>query len=87
MQKYDTPHDLEIKAANWAMKDDPACAEAFQRMQAAKKDIELAVRHEVPKARAAFAAAKAAWLKITAITFDRVMAAAGFPQPPTNHSD
>jgi hypothetical protein len=76
---YGTPHDLAIKAANWAMKDDPDCARAFQIMRAAKEELDLAARHEVPKARAAFTAAKVEWLRITNVVFDRVMAAAGFP--------
>jgi hypothetical protein len=77
---YGTPHDLAIKAANWAMKDDPACVEAFQIMRAAREELDLATRHEVPKARAAFEAARAEWLRITAMVFDREMAAAGFPE-------
>jgi hypothetical protein len=80
MRKYDTPHDLAIKAANWAMKDDPDCTKAFQHMQVAKADLKQATRHEVPKARAAFEAAKAEWPHVTTMTFDRVMAGAGFPQ-------
>jgi hypothetical protein len=87
MRKYDTPHDLAIRSANWAMKDDPDCAEAFQRMRAAKKDLELATRHEVPKLRAVFEAAKAEWQQITTVVFDRVMADAGFPQLPTKQEE
>jgi hypothetical protein len=73
-REYNTPHDLAIKAANWAMKDDPRCAAAHQRRMMAKKDLELATRHEVPKARAAFEAADANWRRITTEVFDHVMA-------------
>ena len=37
--RNDTTHDLAIKAANWAMKDDPDCAKAFQRTRAAKEEL------------------------------------------------
>jgi hypothetical protein len=73
-------HDAAIRAANWAMKDDPVCAAAHQRRMAAKQELELATRHEVPKARAAFEATNAEWRRITTEVFDRVMADAGFPQ-------
>lgn len=78
--KYSKPHDLAIRAANWAMKEDPQCVLAHQCRMAAKEELELATRHEVPKARAAFEAANAEWRRITTEVFDRVMAAAGFPQ-------
>jgi hypothetical protein len=80
MRKYDTKHDLAIKAANWAMRDDPECVAAFQKMRTAREELELAARHEVPKARAAYTAAKAEWLRITTEVFDRTMADAGFPE-------
>jgi hypothetical protein len=38
---YSTPHDLAIKAANWAMKDDPECVAAHKRRMAAKRDLKL----------------------------------------------
>jgi hypothetical protein len=65
---------------NWAMKDDPECVTAHQRRMAAKEELALASRHEIPKARAVFEAANADWRRITSAVFDRVMAAAGFPQ-------
>jgi hypothetical protein len=66
-------HDAAIRAANWAMHDDPACAAAHQRRMATKQELELAGRHEIPKARAAFEAANAEWRRITTEVFDRVM--------------
>jgi hypothetical protein len=79
-QSYDTPHDKAIKAANWAMKENPKCVEAHQAWMAAKEDLETAVKNEVPAARKAAEAAKAKWLKVTNEVFNRVMAEAGFPQ-------
>ena len=64
-----------IKAANWAMKEDPACAEAHQRRLRAKEELEFATRHEIPKARTAFDVANAEWRRITSEVFDRVLAA------------
>jgi hypothetical protein len=49
---------------------------------AAKKELELATRHEIPKARAAFEAANTAWRRITAEVFDRSMTDAGFAPSP-----
>ena len=80
MPSYSTPHDLAIKAANCAMKEDMECAAAHQRRMVAKEELALASRHEMPKARAAFEAANAEWQRITSGVFDRVMAEAGFPQ-------
>jgi hypothetical protein len=80
MREYDTPHDLAIKAANWAMHDDPVCVLAHQRRMQARKELTQAIRHEIPAARAAFETANAEWREITTEVFDRVMAAAGFPQ-------
>jgi hypothetical protein len=77
---YTTPHDLAIRAANWAMKDDPKCAAAHQRRMAAKRDLKISSRHEIPAARAAFEAANTEWNRLTMEVFDRVMAEAGFPQ-------
>lgn len=68
VREYNSPHDAAIRAANWAMKDDPQCVTAHL------------ARHEVPKARAVFEAANANWRRVTTEVFDRVMAAAGFPQ-------
>jgi hypothetical protein len=75
---YTTPHDLAIRAANWAMKENAECAAAHRRWLAAKRDLKLASRDEIPEARAAYEAAKAAWDRITMEVFDRVMAEAGF---------
>ena len=77
---YDTPHDLAIKAANWAMKEDPECAAAHRLRMAAKEELALARRREIPKARAALEAANIEWRRATTIVFDRVMAKAGFPR-------
>jgi hypothetical protein len=60
------------------MKDDPVCATAHERRMAAKQELELAGRHKIPKARAAFEAANAHWRRITDEVFNRVMAEA-FP--------
>jgi hypothetical protein len=69
-------HDDRIKAANWAMKDDPECIEAHCQWLTARKELELATRHEIPaaRARAAHEAAKAEWYRVTKKVFDRVMA-------------
>jgi hypothetical protein len=80
MRKYNTAHDLAIKAANWAMKEDPACAAAHRRRMAAKEELAIATQDEVQSARAALEAANAEWLRLTTKVFDRVMAEAGFPQ-------
>jgi hypothetical protein len=74
---YDSPHDRAIKAANWAMRLDPACKEAHRRRLS--QDLAIANGHEVQKARAAHEAAKAE-CGLTMAVFDRVMAEAGFPQ-------
>ena len=37
--EYNTPHDLAIRAANWAMKEDPLCVAAHQRRMAAKEEL------------------------------------------------
>ena len=76
---YDTPHDRAAKAANWAMQEDPECAAAHRLRMAAKEELALASRHEVPKARAALEAANAEWRRVTKEVFDRVMTEAGFP--------
>jgi hypothetical protein len=34
---YTTPHDLAIKAANWAMKEDPECEAASRSRSEAKR--------------------------------------------------
>jgi hypothetical protein len=44
---------------------------------AAKQVLELATRHEVPKARANYEAANADWRRIPSEVFDRVMACFG----------
>jgi hypothetical protein len=79
-RKNNTPHDLAIKAANWAMKDDPECAAAFQRRRVAKQELELATRDEAQTAKAAWEAADTEWKRITKEVFHRVMAEKGFPQ-------
>jgi hypothetical protein len=80
MSKKINSYDFAIGAANWVMKDDPECAAAFQRRRVAKQELELATRHEIPKARAVFEAADAEWKRITKEVFHRVMAEKGFPQ-------
>lgn len=79
-REYNTPHDLAIRAANWAMKENPKCVAAHKRMRAAEEELDLATRHEIPAARAGFEAAKAEWNRVTMEIFDRTMAAKGFPQ-------
>jgi hypothetical protein len=80
MRKYNTPHDRAIKAANWAMKTDPACAVAHRRRLAAKEELDTALKDEIAPARAAYEAAKAEWERLTMAVFDQAMAEAGFPQ-------
>lgn len=79
-RKYNTPHDLAIKAANWAMKEDPECVKAHRRWLGAKKDLAIAQRGEIAAARAAYEAANAEWNKLTMQVFDRVIAERGFPR-------
>jgi hypothetical protein len=54
MKTYDIPNDLAIKAANWAMKEDLACAVAHQAMRTARQDLVQASRDDVPSARAVY---------------------------------
>jgi hypothetical protein len=79
-REYNTSHDLAIKAADWAMKTDPACAAAHQRRIAAKEALALASRQETDAAHTAHEAANAEWCRLTHQVFNRVMAEAGFPQ-------
>jgi hypothetical protein len=79
-RRYSTPHDRAIKAANWAMQEDPECAAAHRRRLALKQELAIANRHEVQAVRAAYEAGRAEWERLTIAVFDRVMAEAGFPQ-------
>ena len=63
-----------IKRANWAMKEDPACAQAHRRWLAAKLELSMAFRDALPAARAEYEAAKRDWYRLTEAVFDRVMA-------------
>ena len=65
--------DDVIKAANWAMKEDPACAEAHRLRMIAKRELALASRAELPAARAAYDAANAEWHRLTTEVFDRMV--------------
>lgn len=76
---YTDAHSLAIRAANWAMKEDPACAEAHRLRMAARRELFEATRHEIPIAREAMAEADKRWLQLTKEVFSRVMAEKGFP--------
>jgi hypothetical protein len=67
-------HDTIIKAANWAMKEDPECVAAHQSRMVAKEELKSATRHEIPEARVAFTAADAEWRRVTMEVFRRSMA-------------
>jgi hypothetical protein len=63
-----------IKRANWAMKEDAACAQAHRHWLAAKLELALAFRDALPAARAEYEEAKRDWYRLTEAVFDRVMA-------------
>jgi hypothetical protein len=71
-------HDLAIKAANWAMQEDPDCVAAHSRFRLAEVALDNARRDELVAARAEVVEARAAWMSVTEAAFDAVMTDRGF---------
>lgn len=69
----DGPDPELIKKANWAMKEDPECIEAFRAWRLAKADIDISSKEELPTARILEYETKKEWYKVCKKVFDRVM--------------
>ena len=76
--RTDTRYAAAIKAANWAIYDDPNCQASNKRLSAAKLALEAARRHEIEAARTEYERALAQRLSLTKAVFRRVMTRAGY---------
>ena len=64
VREYNSPHDAAVRAANWAMKDDPQCVMAHQRVWRPSGTSSLHPARSAKSPRC-FEAANADWRRIT----------------------